>query len=159
MLNVFIYQIHIQKACGPDNLCRSNLQMRAQFTDENQRPLPMWVNSSPLLFLWLSDQVKIRQQTLELLSKEYLRNDFLSLDYWILKGIMIGEFECLPSLSFLGSHHLIVIQVLVSVIGDTNRVRNLMINNWVRQLYGQELGITAPPPIMTVLTSGAKLIP
>ncbi|KAM9346231.1 integrin alpha-3-like [Symphorus nematophorus] len=34
-------QIHIQKACGSDNRCHSNLQMTAQFTDENQRPFPM----------------------------------------------------------------------------------------------------------------------
>ncbi|XP_051249599.1 integrin alpha-3 isoform X2 [Dicentrarchus labrax] len=33
-------QIHIQKACGSDNRCHSNLQMTAQFTDENQRPFP-----------------------------------------------------------------------------------------------------------------------
>ncbi|XP_042361243.1 integrin alpha-3-like isoform X2 [Plectropomus leopardus] len=31
-------QIHIQKACGSDNRCHSNLQMTAQFTDENQNP-------------------------------------------------------------------------------------------------------------------------
>ncbi|KAK2833966.1 hypothetical protein Q5P01_017855 [Channa striata] len=31
-------QIHIQKACGSDNRCHSNLQMTAQFTDENQKP-------------------------------------------------------------------------------------------------------------------------
>ncbi|XP_008293039.1 integrin alpha-3-like [Stegastes partitus] len=31
-------QIHIQKACGSDNRCHSNLQMAAQFTDENQNP-------------------------------------------------------------------------------------------------------------------------
>ncbi|XP_027132037.1 integrin alpha-3 isoform X2 [Larimichthys crocea] len=34
-------QIHIQKACGSDNRCHSNLQMTSQFTDENQIPLPM----------------------------------------------------------------------------------------------------------------------
>ncbi|XP_070838183.1 integrin alpha-3-like isoform X2 [Chaetodon trifascialis] len=34
-------QIHIQKACGSDNRCHSNLQMTAQFTDENQKPFPM----------------------------------------------------------------------------------------------------------------------
>ncbi|KAG8006599.1 Integrin alpha-3 [Nibea albiflora] len=34
-------QIHIQKACGSDNRCHSNLQMTARFTDENQMPLPM----------------------------------------------------------------------------------------------------------------------
>ncbi|XP_061568313.1 integrin alpha-3-like isoform X2 [Cololabis saira] len=33
-------QIHIQKSCGPDNRCHSNLQMTAQFTDEDQRPFP-----------------------------------------------------------------------------------------------------------------------
>nr|XP_020477319.1 integrin alpha-3-like [Monopterus albus] len=34
-------QIHIQKACGSDNRCHSNLQMTAQFTDENQKPFTM----------------------------------------------------------------------------------------------------------------------
>ncbi|KAF3700664.1 Integrin alpha-3 CD49 antigen-like family member C Galactoprotein B3 [Channa argus] len=34
-------QIHIQKACGSDNRCHSNLQMMAQFTDENQKPFIM----------------------------------------------------------------------------------------------------------------------
>ncbi|XP_070703449.1 integrin alpha-3-like [Pempheris klunzingeri] len=34
-------QIHILKACGSDNRCHSNLQMTAQFTDENQKPFPM----------------------------------------------------------------------------------------------------------------------
>ncbi|XP_041672760.1 integrin alpha-3-like isoform X2 [Cheilinus undulatus] len=33
-------EIHFLKACGSDNLCHSNLQMSAQFTDENQKPLP-----------------------------------------------------------------------------------------------------------------------
>ncbi|KAM6966139.1 integrin alpha-3-like isoform 2-T2 [Tautogolabrus adspersus] len=33
-------QIHIKKACGADNRCHSNLQMTAQFTDENQKPFP-----------------------------------------------------------------------------------------------------------------------
>ncbi|XP_078808186.1 integrin alpha-3-like [Oryzias latipes] len=33
-------QIHIQKACGSDNRCESNLQMQAHFTDENQNPFP-----------------------------------------------------------------------------------------------------------------------
>ncbi|XP_029986203.1 integrin alpha-3-like, partial [Sphaeramia orbicularis] len=31
-------QIHIQKACGSDHRCHSNLQMAAHFTDENQNP-------------------------------------------------------------------------------------------------------------------------
>lgn len=43
MSDVFINQIHIQKACGSDNYCHSNLQMKARFTDENQRPHPTWV--------------------------------------------------------------------------------------------------------------------
>ncbi|XP_026181934.1 integrin alpha-3-like isoform X2 [Mastacembelus armatus] len=34
-------QIHIQKSCGSDNFCQSNLQMTAQFTDENQKPFTM----------------------------------------------------------------------------------------------------------------------
>ncbi|XP_068193649.1 integrin alpha-3-like [Antennarius striatus] len=33
-------QIHFQKACGSDNRCHSNLQMTAQFTEENQTPFP-----------------------------------------------------------------------------------------------------------------------
>ncbi|XP_024920340.1 integrin alpha-3-like [Cynoglossus semilaevis] len=32
-------QIHIHKACGSDNHCQSNLQMAAQFMDENQEAL------------------------------------------------------------------------------------------------------------------------
>ncbi|XP_034046295.1 integrin alpha-3-like [Thalassophryne amazonica] len=31
-------QVHIQKACGSDYRCHSNLQMKAQFTDENHKP-------------------------------------------------------------------------------------------------------------------------
>ncbi|XP_051797424.1 integrin alpha-3-like isoform X1 [Acanthochromis polyacanthus] len=31
-------EIHIQKACGSDNRCESNLKMAAQFTDEDQNP-------------------------------------------------------------------------------------------------------------------------
>ncbi|XP_068605482.1 integrin alpha-3-like [Brachionichthys hirsutus] len=34
-------QVHFQKACGSDNRCHSNLQMTAQFMDENQMPFPM----------------------------------------------------------------------------------------------------------------------
>ncbi|XP_077940434.1 integrin alpha-3 isoform X2 [Gasterosteus aculeatus] len=34
-------QIHIQKYCGSDNRCHSNLQMTAQFTDQNQNPFPV----------------------------------------------------------------------------------------------------------------------
>ncbi|XP_069380752.1 integrin alpha-3-like [Paralichthys olivaceus] len=34
-------QIHIQNACGSDNRCHSNLQMMAQFTDENRKPFSM----------------------------------------------------------------------------------------------------------------------
>ncbi|XP_034448730.1 integrin alpha-3-like isoform X3 [Hippoglossus hippoglossus] len=41
-------QIHIQKACGSDNRCHSNLQMTAQFTDENQKPLSMKKNKQVL---------------------------------------------------------------------------------------------------------------
>ncbi|XP_061606223.1 integrin alpha-3-like isoform X3 [Phyllopteryx taeniolatus] len=32
-------QVHIQKACGSDNRCHSNLQMAAHFTDARRRPL------------------------------------------------------------------------------------------------------------------------
>ncbi|XP_047428394.1 integrin alpha-3-like isoform X2 [Mugil cephalus] len=31
-------EIHIQKACGSDNRCHSNLQMAAQFTDKDHKP-------------------------------------------------------------------------------------------------------------------------
>ncbi|CAK6981984.1 integrin alpha-3-like [Scomber scombrus] len=41
-------QIHIQKACGSDNRCQSNLQMTAQFTDENQKPFNMHQGSQTL---------------------------------------------------------------------------------------------------------------
>ncbi|XP_036946134.1 integrin alpha-3-like isoform X1 [Acanthopagrus latus] len=34
-------QIHFQNACGIDNRCHSNLQMKAQFRDENRNPFPM----------------------------------------------------------------------------------------------------------------------
>ncbi|XP_076023646.1 integrin alpha-3-like [Genypterus blacodes] len=34
-------QIHIQKACGSDNRCHSNIQMTAQFTNEHQEPFHM----------------------------------------------------------------------------------------------------------------------
>ncbi|XP_044037792.1 integrin alpha-3-like isoform X2 [Siniperca chuatsi] len=43
-------QIHIQKACGSDNRCHSNLQMAAQFTDENQKPFPMQKDSQVLYY-------------------------------------------------------------------------------------------------------------
>ncbi|XP_073695670.1 integrin alpha-3 [Garra rufa] len=33
-------EIHIQKACGLDNKCESNLQMTAAFTDEQNKPFP-----------------------------------------------------------------------------------------------------------------------
>ncbi|XP_061556204.1 integrin alpha-3-like isoform X3 [Phycodurus eques] len=35
-------QVHIQKACGSDNRCHSNLQMAAHFTDARQQPLSTW---------------------------------------------------------------------------------------------------------------------
>ncbi|KAK7938835.1 hypothetical protein WMY93_002161 [Mugilogobius chulae] len=41
------HQIHIQKACGNDNRCHSNLQMTAQFTDETYRPLDIWLPQPP----------------------------------------------------------------------------------------------------------------
>lgn len=34
-------EIHIQKECGVDNKCESNLQMTATFTDEQNTPFPM----------------------------------------------------------------------------------------------------------------------
>ncbi|XP_056258423.1 integrin alpha-3-like isoform X1 [Seriola aureovittata] len=44
----FRTQIHIQKACGSDNRCHSNLQMAAQFTDEDQKPFTMQRGSQVL---------------------------------------------------------------------------------------------------------------
>ncbi|XP_068458034.1 integrin alpha-3-like isoform X2 [Clinocottus analis] len=43
-------QIHIQKACGSDNRCHSNLQMTAQFTDENQNPFAVQKDRQVLLY-------------------------------------------------------------------------------------------------------------
>ncbi|KAJ4939920.1 hypothetical protein JOQ06_029356 [Pogonophryne albipinna] len=43
-------QIHIQKACGSDNRCSSNLQMKAQFTDQNQNPYTRQQHSQVLLY-------------------------------------------------------------------------------------------------------------
>ncbi|KAI3359081.1 hypothetical protein L3Q82_002579 [Scortum barcoo] len=43
-------QIHIQKACGSDNRCQSNLQMTAQFIDENLKPFPMQKGSQLLYY-------------------------------------------------------------------------------------------------------------
>ncbi|XP_034394834.1 integrin alpha-3-like [Cyclopterus lumpus] len=43
-------QIHIQKACGPDNRCHSNLQMMAQFTDENQNPFAVQKDQQVLYY-------------------------------------------------------------------------------------------------------------
>ncbi|XP_059205003.1 integrin alpha-3-like [Centropristis striata] len=43
-------QIHIQKACGSDNRCHSNLQMMAQFTDENQKPFRMQEDQQVLFY-------------------------------------------------------------------------------------------------------------
>ncbi|XP_029692243.1 integrin alpha-3-like isoform X2 [Takifugu rubripes] len=50
-------QIHIQKACGSDNYCHSNLQMRAHFTDDHQRPLPTQNNSQILSINGSIDQL------------------------------------------------------------------------------------------------------
>ncbi|XP_063760929.1 integrin alpha-3-like isoform X2 [Eleginops maclovinus] len=43
-------QIHIQKACGSDNRCNSNLQMTAQFTDQNQNPFTRQQDSQVLVY-------------------------------------------------------------------------------------------------------------
>ncbi|KAK1875643.1 Integrin alpha-3 [Dissostichus eleginoides] len=43
-------QIHIQKACGSDNRCSSNLQMKAQFTDQNQNPYTRQQHSQVLFY-------------------------------------------------------------------------------------------------------------
>lgn len=36
-------QINFHKECGDDNMCSSNLQLKATFTDENHIPFPRWV--------------------------------------------------------------------------------------------------------------------
>ncbi|XP_051988987.1 integrin alpha-3-like [Xyrauchen texanus] len=51
-------EIHIQKACGPDNKCESNLQMTALFTDEQNRPLPS--QDGVQIFHYTTDLKKIR---------------------------------------------------------------------------------------------------
>ncbi|XP_051571367.1 integrin alpha-3 [Myxocyprinus asiaticus] len=51
-------EIHIQKACGPDNKCESNLQMTALFTDEQNRPLPTQDGSQ--IFHYTTDLKKLR---------------------------------------------------------------------------------------------------
>ncbi|KAJ7992158.1 hypothetical protein DPEC_G00275630 [Dallia pectoralis] len=38
--NTIKSEIHFQKACGMDNRCQSNLQMKAEFANEAQKPLP-----------------------------------------------------------------------------------------------------------------------
>ncbi|XP_028268064.1 integrin alpha-3-like [Parambassis ranga] len=43
-------QIHILKACGSDNRCHSNMQMAAQFTDENQIPFTELKGSQVLYY-------------------------------------------------------------------------------------------------------------
>ncbi|KAM3598870.1 uncharacterized protein V6R79_023729 [Siganus canaliculatus] len=50
-------QIHIQKACGSDNRCHSNLQMTAQFTDENLKPLPRHESSQVWRYTGRNDQL------------------------------------------------------------------------------------------------------
>ncbi|KAM4691930.1 integrin alpha-3 [Rhinophrynus dorsalis] len=41
-------EIHFQKECGPDNVCRSNLQMQFEYLGENLEPLPR-VNGKQIL--------------------------------------------------------------------------------------------------------------
>ncbi|XP_051573114.1 integrin alpha-3-like [Myxocyprinus asiaticus] len=51
-------EIHIQKACGSDNKCESNLQMTAIFTDEQNRPFPM--QNGRQIFSYTFDMKKLR---------------------------------------------------------------------------------------------------
>ncbi|XP_051994348.1 integrin alpha-3-like [Xyrauchen texanus] len=51
-------EIHIQKACGSDNKCESNLQMTAIFTDEQNRPFPM--QNGRQIFNYTFDTKKLR---------------------------------------------------------------------------------------------------
>ncbi|KAA0705593.1 Integrin alpha-3 CD49 antigen-like family member C [Triplophysa tibetana] len=51
-------EIHIQKACGPDNKCESNLQMKAVYTDEQNRPFP--TQDGRQIFLYTAEEKKLR---------------------------------------------------------------------------------------------------
>ncbi|XP_030256135.1 integrin alpha-3b isoform X2 [Sparus aurata] len=43
-------EIHFQKECGSDNKCSSNLQMKAEFVDENDKPYPRQNKAQVLQF-------------------------------------------------------------------------------------------------------------
>ncbi|XP_057202203.1 integrin alpha-3 isoform X2 [Triplophysa rosa] len=51
-------EIHIQKACGPDNKCESNLQTTAVYTDEQNRPFP--TQDGRQVFLYTAEVKKLR---------------------------------------------------------------------------------------------------
>ncbi|XP_026120642.1 integrin alpha-3-like [Carassius auratus] len=51
-------EIHIQKACGSDNKCESNLQMTAAFTDEQNTPFP--TRNGQQIFLYTTDVKKLK---------------------------------------------------------------------------------------------------
>ncbi|KAL1278310.1 hypothetical protein QQF64_024983, partial [Cirrhinus molitorella] len=51
-------EIHIQKACGLDNKCESNLQMTAAFTDEQNKPFP--TRGSHQVFNYTTDIKKLK---------------------------------------------------------------------------------------------------
>ncbi|KAG8566557.1 hypothetical protein GDO81_013298 [Engystomops pustulosus] len=48
-------EIHFQKECGADNVCRSNLQMQYEYLGEDSKPLPR-VNGSQVLYYDNSEQ-------------------------------------------------------------------------------------------------------
>ncbi|XP_043091202.1 integrin alpha-3 [Puntigrus tetrazona] len=51
-------EIHIQKACGSDNKCESNLQMTATFTDEQNMPFP--TRNGQQMFHYSTDVKKLK---------------------------------------------------------------------------------------------------
>ncbi|XP_062298399.1 integrin alpha-3b [Scomber scombrus] len=55
-------EIHFQKECGSDNKCTSNLQLNAQFVDDNKKPYPRQGKFQVLQF---SSNIKIVQLMVE----------------------------------------------------------------------------------------------
>ncbi|KAG1968229.1 integrin alpha-3 [Pimephales promelas] len=51
-------EIHIQKECGADNKCESNLQMTATFTDEQNTPFP--TRNGVQIFYYTTDVKKLK---------------------------------------------------------------------------------------------------
>ncbi|KAK9977874.1 hypothetical protein ABG768_019661 [Culter alburnus] len=51
-------EIHIQKECGVDNKCESNLQMTAMFTDEQNTPFP--TRNGQQMFSYTTDVKKLK---------------------------------------------------------------------------------------------------